>query len=447
MFSTRICSRRFAAGLVAGSLLVSACGSDDSADGPDDSADRSDARPTTALERSGPNLASTDWGTEFTGSPGGTATGEPVRIGFAHSGDFFPDGDVAADATVRFVNEHLGGVDGRPIELVRCSVTAPADGARCGAEFANDEDIALVLGGLVLHGSSDLYRALAGRLAAIISLPLDASDYVSDDAVSFNMGALGAGLGGAVFLAEDLQPDTAALVVTDDVAGRAANNAFRPLVEAAGIELRQVFVSPTATAAEISGALEATRAHEADVLVVGLFEAGCIATFDALRSLAIEPVVTTNAPCWGPGMRSHVSSIIDDDVPNGWYFGWFGYRPFGENLEPGIAALNDVMNVYGEPSVLHGLAAAPIWEALLIAVRVLNDVGPDAGTTVIDEAVRSYPGPAIIQSGPIACGNPPFQSICASEVSIIQYLDGEWVGTRSGEDGSAIDLAPVFAHG
>ena len=429
-------------GLAVGMVLLGAC-VDDSGQ----AAERSGAGSAGTSEEA--EAAATAWALDFTGGTAGPATGEPYRIGFGHSGDFFPEGDAAADAAVEFVNRELGGVNGRPLEIVRCNIAVAEDGASCGATLANDDTIDLVIGGLILGGNADFYASLDGNAAAIIALPLDASDYTSEHAVAYNMGALGSGLSGAAFLAEDLRPSTAALVVTDDVAGRAANDAFRPIVEAAGIDLRQVFVPPTATAPEIAGALQAAGAASADVVVIGLFEPGCIATYDAMRSLGIDPEVVTTAVCWGNAMQAHLAEAGEEDpVPNGWHFGWFGYGLFGDDVEPGIAAYRTKMAEYGAGDVAASIAAAPTWDAVLTATRIINGVGADgASYETLDQAVRGFTGPSIVQSGPIECGIPPFISICASEASIVRYSDGEWSAVRTRTGGNPIELSAFTRPG
>lgn len=382
--------------------------------------------------------------TDYIGGTAGEASGDPYRIGFAHSSDFFPEGDVAADAAVQVINSELGGIGGRPLELVKCNITVPEDGAACGAQFANDESIDLVIGGLVLAGPADLYSALTGQAAAIIAAPLDVSDYLNPNAVAYNAGALGAGVGGALFVTEDLQPTTAALIVTDDVAGRGGESVLRPIVEAAGIELSTVFVQPTATAPEIAAAFQATGAETADVVSIGLFEQGCIAAYDALQTLGIEAEVVTTSVCWGNAMQAHLAEQgLESPFPN-WNFSWFGFNPFVEDLEPSVAAYLDAMGAYGGADVQYSVAAPIVFDAVLSAAQVINGVGVDSATyETLDAGVRAFTGPSLIQSGEQACGIPPYVSICASEVGVYKHQDGEWIPQRSAPEGNPIDLAPV----
>ena len=115
--------------VAAAALALSACSEDEAA--PDDTGSPS----SDANEAGMSEEEATEWLLEYSGGTAGEADGEPYRIGFAHSNAFFPEGEAAVDAALELVNSELGGVGGRPLELVTCDVATPQDGASCGARF------------------------------------------------------------------------------------------------------------------------------------------------------------------------------------------------------------------------------------------------------------------------------------------------------------------------
>lgn len=425
-----------AALVLTASLVAAACAEDEEPDasgtteapaddGDDDGGTGGDAASEAANE----------WGVEFIGGTAGEASGEPYKIGFAHSSDFFPEGVTGAEAAVEWINSELGGVGGRPLQLVTCNVAAPEDGARCGAELANDDEIDLVIGGLVLHGNADLYAALAGKAAAIIASPLDTSDYTSPNAVAYSTGALGAGMGGAEFVNTVLKPKSTALIVTDDVAGRGGAAVLQPIADEYGVEVKQVFVPPTATAPEIASALQASGAADADVISIGLFEQGCIAAYDAIKSLGLQdkPVATTSV-CTGSTMQEHLREVGDGgEAPDGWIFvGGSVKNPEGG---PDLQAYLTKFAEYGDERVIASVPAPLTFAAVVNAAKIINQVGVEnADYDSLDAAVRGFTGPAMLQPGPIECGVPPFISICASQVSVVKYEGGEWQLLDEGVD-------------
>ena len=75
--------------------------------------------------------------------------------------------------------------------------------------------------------------------------------------------------------------------------------------------------------------LTAAGADGADVVVPIVTVQGCIATYDAIKSLGITPPVVTTGLCFGTPMTKHLADLgSKGTVPDGWYFGDYGYSYF-----------------------------------------------------------------------------------------------------------------------
>ena len=387
------------------------------------------------------------WALDYTGGSGGAAAGEPIKIGVASNASFFPEIEEGAEIAAEFVSEELGGVDGRPIQLETCLVVTAEDGATCGAQFANDDNIVLVVTGSMLAGNEDLFASVAGSKPAYVVDPVTVADYTATDAISYNTAALGAAMGGGLWLSEDVQPARAALVITDDAAGRGAITLLQPVLEDAGIELAPVFVPPTATAPEIESALRSIDPGPDDAILLGLFQQGCIAAYDALANLGIDATtqtVATTYACWGPRMQEHVANTGEPGLlPDGWYFANpLGYKLFGSDLESGLDTYTLAVEAAGAQEKMSVPGLAESFAALMSMTRHLDAVDGDYSFATLDAEIRGFTGPAMLQAGPIACGAPPlFTGVCSTRVSIHRYVDGDWEDVRTGDD--LIDISPV----
>jgi branched-chain amino acid transport system substrate-binding protein len=83
--------------------------------------------------------------------PGTKATGEPVKVGLINpeGGPSIsqPEGREAAEAAVKYANEHLGGLGGRPIELEVCkSKEDPASNGACANQMVEADVVGVVVG-------------------------------------------------------------------------------------------------------------------------------------------------------------------------------------------------------------------------------------------------------------------------------------------------------------
>ncbi|MFA9564919.1 MAG: ABC transporter substrate-binding protein [Acidimicrobiales bacterium] len=401
----------------------------------------------TGVENGGTEPA-LQWALDYTGGSGGEATGEPITLGIATNTSLFPQVGDGTDLAVDFVNEQLGGVGGRPIELITCAAVAAEDGASCGAQFANDDEVVLAMVGAMVAGNDEFYAAISGITPGYGLGPLALGDYTTTDSVSYTSAALGAGMGGGLFVAEDLQPEVAALVVTDDAAGRGALSLLEPVLAERGVELVSVFVSSTATAPEIESAFRSTGADSVDAILIGLFEQGCIAAYDALRNLgvdALEQPVSTTTACWNPAFQEHVADSGEPGLfPNGWYFtNPLGYNLFEPDLESGIDTYRLVVDQAGAIEATTDVAAAGAFAGVLSMVRHLNAVDGDYSFDTLTAEIRDFEGPAMLQAGPITCGAPPvFKGVCSTRVSAHRYIDGGWENVRAGDD--LIDITPLL---
>ena len=390
------------------------------------------------------------WALDYTGGTAGEASGDPIKFGYANSEALFPESTVGLKAAVAYVNAELSGIGGQPIEIVECQVNTPEDGAACGAQFANDDSIAMVLTGVILFGNKEFYEALNGKKPILIGNGLTVDDFVTPAGVSFTAGSTGVIAGLAKYTIETLKPSTAAVVNVDNAGGNAAANVLlKPAFDAAGIATTIVPVAETATAPDIASAMEAAGAAEADVLVLLTTIQGCINAYDSIQSLGIDPVVVTSGLCYGTAMRTHMHDIgAEGDFPDGWYFGGYGYSYFLPDLESGLATYVAKVFEYGEPStgtseLEYTGFAGPVFYNVMTAVKILNGLGGDYSFASIDAALRGFTGPMMGQVGPIQCGLPPFVSSCGHQMGIEQYVDGAWVPIADGLNGEPVDVTPA----
>lgn len=421
------------------SLALAACsGSSDSASS--DSTKSTDATSDTS--------ATSTWVRTYTGSTADSASGEPIRIGFATSSDLLPDGVTAADAAASFINSNAGGVNGRPIEIVHCNLSTPEAGTTCGTQFANDPTISIAVVGQALFGAADFYKAVDGKKPVFTASPTGADDFVSDVTTSYTGGALGASFGIAHFIVNDLAAKNIAVLITDDVAGRGGFAAIQPILGMKGAKVTPVFVPPTATAPQVESALQAVNVTSVDTLIVGVFEQGCIAAYDALKDLGVDATKTNVVavkPCIGPKVQQHMKDLGETSVvPNGWYFNGFGYNPFTGDASSGFDAVKAILESSGKGELIYTVSTDEIVSGIVTMVKHLVAAGSDLSLATLETSIKGFTGPAMAIAGPQKCGaSPIFKSICASRVSIDRYLDGTWSTVHGGAD--SIDVSPYLS--
>lgn len=400
----------------------------------------------------------TKWALEYTGGTAGAAAGDPIKIGYVNQESFFPEGTIGIGAAVAFANKELGGIGGRPIELVSCVIAAAEDGTKCGNQFANDASINLVMTGTILNGNKELYDALNGKKAVLIGNGVTTDDFTTTAGVGYATGSPGVIPGLGKFALQELKPTpkSVAIVYSDNPAGSAAANALlKPVFDANGVtDVKLVPVSDTATAADAQSAMTVAGAETADVFIPLVTVQNCINVYDAIQALGIKPKVVTTGLCFGTPMTDHLKSLgSSDQVPDGWYFGGYGYDYFAPDLASGMQTYVTKIQEYGKKApgattLEYTGFGGPMFANLLTVVQLSNKIGVDKlSYDTLNTATRGFTGPMMLQVGPLNCGKttilglPIFVSVCANQMGIQQYTGGKWVSVADGLNGKPINVA------
>ena len=174
---------------------------------------------TTAASTNDPTL--NQWAITYTGGKLQKAAGSPVNIGYVNDDSLFPEATIGVKAAVAYANAELNGLNGHPINLKSCEVVTASDGAKCGAQMANDPSINLVLTGTLLDGNAELYNALNGKKAVIIGNGVTPADFTTPAGEAFVAGAPGVLAGMAQFAVSQFHPKKVAILANDNPAGHA----------------------------------------------------------------------------------------------------------------------------------------------------------------------------------------------------------------------------------
>ena len=290
----------------------------------------------------------------------------------------FPEATAGTDAAVDYVNRELGGIGGHPLQLKTCAIQAEEDGQKCGTEMVNDTNVRAVLTGVLTAGNDSLYKVVVPKLPVVVGNPVANPDFLTAGIDAFTPGSPGVIQGLAVFIAKVLStPEkpvkTVAVVYGDNEGAKAAVNVlFNPALNKLGItDIKAVPVSDTATAPDLQAALQAAGAQDADVVVPLVIAPLCIATYDALKALGISPTVVTTGLCYGTSMTQHLKDVGDSgDVPNGWYFGGYGYSYFMPDEASGMSTYLAKVRQYGGQDVEYTGFAGPQFGNVLTTRQV-----------------------------------------------------------------------------
>jgi branched-chain amino acid transport system substrate-binding protein len=406
--------------LVVLSLVAMACGSDESG------ADTTAASPTAADTAASPTTGA-EGGTSA-GTAGGTtpapASGEALRIGFinqeAGSVGVYPETVAAAEAAVEYINTELGGLDGHPLELVKCVTdgTVPAT-QRCAEQMVN-EGVVFAQAGLD-NNLQALHPILeAAGIPLLGGIPITPGDFNATNARFFIAGGAVAYPGLATYILE-FMPDvkTVGILANDSPGAAAALPLVTKPLQAAGIEVTDVKVP--ATQSDWLAPFASVRDFDAAAVLVA--PPNCISLAGARQSQQSDLPMVSVSSCYS-------QSIIDEvgeDGLNGWVVNQYFDDPRGDT--PDAQTYQQAMETYAGPDAnLSGFAPVSFTNVMTMYTNVLEPLGFEGATVeAIMEKVDDPAGGKVFMGPEYQCSQPdaPFAAICNYQLQWFQIEGGK----------------------
>jgi branched-chain amino acid transport system substrate-binding protein len=369
---------------------------------------------------------------------------KPIKIGWVNNqgGSIPPVGPSsteAADWAVKYINDHLGGIGGRPVELVKCFVkNSEEEGLGCAQKFLNDPDLAIITYGAVSVGANTIASTINGKKPVIMGFSLNPSDVNSDNTyILFAAGNFSV-YGWATFGTEVLKAKTNAVLYPEGPGLQESAAGVKEASEAAGIKTKLVGFDPNAT--DLVGALTAAGAQTADMIspIVAAPEQ-CIAINKGLKTLGVEESkVVGFLDCSKPELREGYGG----DFPK-WYY---GIAQSGDAfIEPptpaGAAFRKALLEYYDNEDHAADAWFTSTFSLFLTIAKFMNEAGPDNVTPeVMGEKAAAFKGPLLMGGAELACGKyPKSPAVCGDGDQFFQYKGndkyvrvGGWVQTPVG---------------
>jgi branched-chain amino acid transport system substrate-binding protein len=364
-------------------FTAAACGDDGDADDGD-----SAAPSTTAADGAGTTAPD---GSDTTAAPSGdplgepnAATGDPVVVGLISAGGDCASCSVgsaqegpAAEAAVAWVNDYLGGVGGRPIELVTCeNGLDPATASDCANQMITEGAVAVVTGAdSVVTG----WEVLHDAGIPVISFATAESSYVNDPdstfvfqdpeaiTLEFPLGA-----------AEQVGADHVSIIVVDvPAATDIYTDANLERFEDAGIEV-DVIPVPLGTLDMTPQAQQIVQDNPDGLVDIVGHDAFCIPAINGLLAAGFEGTISTISFCVTDAMKEAISGEVLDGMLLG------ASDPLTVPSDPSTVLYNAIMDAYDDDGTVlrdvpTGLSIVASFAGLAVGTAgIEGDVTPDS---------------------------------------------------------------------
>lgn len=380
------CGRSTLSRRVVGLILVAllalgaaACGSDDG--GSDESGSG-----TTAADDGG---STTTVSGDILGEPN-PASGEPVIVGLMGTGGDCADcseggslEEPAAEATVAWVNEYLGGVGGRPIQLEVCNNDLdPSKSTDCANQMITDGATAVIVGAdstvtgwEVLHEAGIPVISFSTTQESLLADPdstfvLQGSDALT---VEFPLGA-----------AQEIGADKVSVIVVDlPAATDIYTDETLAKFEDAGIEI-DIIPVPIGTPDMTPQAQQIVQDNPDGLVNIVGHDAFCIPAINGLQAAGFTGTIATISFCVTDAMREAIPS----DVVEGMLLA--ASDTLGDSSDPSTQQYNAVMDEYATSEIPRD-SSSPSAIYSSFAALALGTAGLEGEVTpaAIIDAMRS----------------------------------------------------------
>src|ERR687898_265309 len=356
-------------------------------------------------------------------SAGTEATGEPIPVGFVNSeGGAFsvPELRVGNEVAEDYINDHLGGVNGRPLQVTRCVTDgSPEASIDCANQFV-EEGVVAAVEGADLGGDAMLPILADAQIPLLGHVQFGPGRMFDDNAYYFGAAALAYGAAALRFYADE-GAESVAWFLPDEPSSHAfTDTVLEPTSDQLGLEYMTVYydaASPNwavlaATAVsegpDVSGSIAATDAQCAEMIAAlrdagyqgRILAASCVGLHDALGDKAVG--VDTDADHWNP-----------NDLAS---------APADKRAE--LEEYAAVMRAAGHEDLIAGNAIITFADMINLS-RILATIdgpidGPAAAAALrATKDFDSYAGPTISCDHTVIPGN----SACSTDLLFFQVQD------------------------
>lgn len=371
----------------------------------------------------------------------------PVKVGFV-SVDAGPIGAMpelhtSTDAAVKFMNAELGGVGGRPVELVPCVLSnpmSPDEAQGCGRKLVAEQVVA-VLGGIGLSQGPLLQVLADNDVPYVGGLPVNEAEMSSTDSFQFS----GGGPGAFVAFADQ--------AVRKDGADRIA------VLYADYPSIRQAAVDYGAALARSLGATQVTEipfpmgSQDYSAVVQKAVESDPQAIFVGAADMACTPILQALADLKSTAQVYMVGSCADRKFLDkvglakvaGTRFNVENRIDLAKVPEADFPIYLEAMKVYGKGTNALGAATVSFRDAMNLWA-VMESVAPDVTGTRVTEALRAATDEPSFAGHPYTCDGrqiPAMPALCAPQ-QVIAQIDED--GSFSEASDGWIDVPTVLAE-
>ncbi len=353
------------------------------------------------------------------------ADGEPILVGMINQEDTplgsFPELRLGAEAAVAFINTELGGVGGRPIELVPCITSFSVEKSQACAQSLVQQGVVAVAGGIDITSNGSIPILEQNDMPYIGGIPVNFDEMRSPISFQFSGGAPGAFVAFADYAANVQRAQKVAVVYADyqSIKAGAIDYGVTTLRKAGVTDITEV-AFPIATTDFVPVIQKAAESNP-DAIFLGAADTACAPAMRTAHDLGLTAKLYLVGACAAPGIAEQVG----EEAVDGNIFNIEGPAGGGDREGPLYFA---VVDRYGDPDLQGASAATVTFRSMMNLYALLDDIGPtDVSSRAVLDLVRSARNRPSFNGHAYTCDGqqmPDLPAMCAPQQILVERADG-----------------------
>ena len=408
-------------------LVAAACGS----------SSKSSQGSTTATSTSAGTSSGTSSGTATGSATGSTPSGNAIKVGLIDpdlGAAGSPDEKYGMEAAKYYINTVMGGINGRPIDVVDCgSDGTPEKNISCANNFVQAH-VVTVIDGLDAGANSEYPILHSAGIMVTGDEPQNAAG--ASDTQNYYFGAPSPSylIGGFSSFKSQGYKSFGTAFPSEPGLVAYANQYFKPDAAIAGIKFNIAYYPSTVTDYNVI-AQDLIDTHSDIIGIAGGTEQTCDSVITHLRQRGWSGPILAGAcslfvAAVGKKDATDVETWSDRWLPQA-----YPYAP--PQVQAQIRTFESAIKATGNPDQTSYGTAAMFSVFVTLADIMKKMSGPITGTTVTNyvKTLVNFPG---YMTPPITCTAPQFPGVAGCSNQLIMY--------KVGSDGVFKPVAPGFFH-
>lgn len=364
------------------------------------------------------------------------AKGTPFRIGFMNTegvpGLSFQNLRYGVEAAIKWVNAERGGIGGRPLSVVSCTLNATSAGSAGCANTLAQAGVPLVLNGVDI-ASAALPVLESAKIPYTSVVPVNPLEYTSPMAHDFFAGSIGTYPSTAYYIANVLKAKRVAVAFSDTPSGHfAADGISIPTLKKFGVVDAPTIAIPAA-AADFTGPMSAIVKDDPNAVMVLGSAQFCLRLAQAHQALGSKIPMFYSSGCFEEDTLNAGGAAF-----KGGFFPT-AVQPYTDATQPEVKTFLEKFKKYGPKGASPSGYTQLGFSVVVTLANMLNTMKASertaAGIQAKFQTLRNFPvymahsatcDGKQIEGSPAIC-NPYMRMVQFYNSKPVPLLKGKWI--------------------